>query len=117
MPRIKGREERVEEAERRRAAGGLAQSTDPNLAHEPRLGLLDAISCWDFMTVFGDEMELNSMPLDHFTELLQYTGRDSPALVEVFTTPLRVVLADEALADRLSISLPMRPNCPARGSG
>ena len=70
----------------------------------------DAISCWDFMTVFGGEMELNNMPLDHFTELLQFTGRDSPALVEVFTAPLRVVLADEALANRLSISIPLETN-------
>ena len=41
------------------------------------------------------------MSLDHFTELLQYEGGTSPALVEVFTAPLRIVLADEALANRL----------------
>lgn len=70
----------------------------------------DVISCWDFMTVFGEEMELNPMSLDHFTELLQYEGGDSPAFIEVFTAPLRIVLADEALANRLSISMPLEQN-------
>ena len=70
----------------------------------------DVISCWDFMTVFGKEMELNLMSLDNFTELLQYTGRESTAFIEVFSAPLRVVLADEALANRLSISVPLEQN-------
>ena len=81
----------------------------PILLYQPGLAC-DVISCWDFMTVFGTQMELNPMSLDHFTELLQYEGGTSPAFVEVFTAPLRIVLADEALANRLSISLPLEHN-------
>jgi len=70
----------------------------------------DALACWDFLNIFGKQLELAHLSLEQFIDLLQYRGQDSVAFVELFTAPLRVLVKDEDLSLKVSLDIPFSTN-------
>ena len=67
----------------------------------------DIITCWDFINTFGKHLELASITLEDFIDLLKFQGEDSIALIEIFTAPLRILVQDEIIANKVSLALPI----------
>lgn len=51
---------------------------------------------------------LNQMAWEDFSALINFTGRASVALTDIFCAPLKLILSDDATLQRLNASLPKR---------
>lgn len=55
-------------------------------------------------------MSLNAISIDSLIDLLNFRGRASPALTELFCAPLKLLLSDTKIASKLSAAIPRRLN-------
>jgi hypothetical protein len=55
-------------------------------------------------------MSLNAISIDSMIDLLNFKGRESPALTELFCAPLKLLLSDTKIASKLSAAIPRRLN-------
>jgi hypothetical protein len=53
-------------------------------------------------------MSLNAVAIDPLIDLLKFTGRESPALTELFCAPLKLLLSDSVIASKLSTNIPRK---------
>ena len=77
----------------------------------------EALQVWDFLFSFGPQLRLAPLDLEELLDLLRFTGRDCPALAEVFASLSRLLLSDPALAAALTSAIPPHLNFAARVRG
>ena len=71
----------------------------------------DIVAVWDFLNTFQKQLALPSIEIDDFIELMEYTGKESVALTELFLAPLRIILLDEAYVAKVTSALPNLSFC------
>lgn len=68
------------------------------------------------MLLYSKQLMLNQMAWEDFSALINFTGRASVALTDVFCAPLKLILSDEATLQRLNASLPKRVHFEEKSS-
>lgn len=76
----------------------------------------DVLYVWDFLTVFSKELNLTTLLVDDFVDLLQYRAKESPALVEIYVALLRRVYHDHTLCNAIAAGTPSHLNILSRSS-
>lgn len=66
----------------------------------------DIVGVWDFINTFQKQLNLPPIEVDDFIEMMEFTGRESVALTEVFLAPLRIILTDSMYAAKVSSEIP-----------
>ena len=72
--------------------------------------LSDAVSVWEFVNTFSKQLVICDISIDDFVELLKYTKKPSVALTEIFSSLVRMLLLDPAIAMHLNNSIEKKNN-------
>lgn len=68
----------------------------------------ELIGVWEFLNIFKLQLNLIPIGIDQFADLLRYTGRSSVALTEIFIAPLRMLLTDPIILEKINDAIPKK---------
>jgi hypothetical protein len=74
----------------------------------PEDSIHDAISVWNFLNAFNKQLSVVSISWDDFLDLLKFNSWTSQALVDLFSAPLKLILADQTSATRILGAIPKK---------
>jgi hypothetical protein len=68
----------------------------------------DAITIWNFLNSFHKQLSLTMISWDDFIDLLSFSEWSSPALIDLFSSLLKIILADNLSLQRIIATLPKK---------
>eukprot|EP01038_Epipyxis_sp_PR26KG_P006434 gene6434-8854_t len=73
-----------------------------------------AIACWEFINVFSKQLSLHTITFKDFLDLMCYNSRTSAAIIELYSSLLRLILSDTKSRNRINASIPRQVNITFR---
>jgi hypothetical protein len=87
-------------------------SSSPSPSSSPELSadqiIHEAITIWNFVNSFHKQLSLTMISWDDFIDLLSFSEWSSPALIDLFSSLLKIILSDNLSLQRIIATLPKK---------